>query len=66
MSTITAAAWRHRDYMWYDVRMSLSGILRRSIKKAIKEEIKNGTTDPQAIFESLKKTLERIRENVKS
>ena len=64
MPTITA--WRQRDFTPLDVRNELSDIIRRSIEKTIGESIKNCTTDPQAIFENLKKTLEQIRENVKT
>ena len=68
MSTVTAiaTAWRHRDFAPLEVRNELSDIFRHSIEKAIKEDIKNGTTDPSVIFSNLKNTLEKIRENVKS
>lgn len=59
----TATAWRHRDFKWYEVRMSLSGIFKRSIGKTIGESIKN--RNPQVISD-LKNTLEHIREIVKT
>lgn len=62
----TVTAWRQRDFTPLEVRNGLSDIFRHSIKKAIKEEIKNGTTDPSVIFSNLKNTLEKIRGKVKN
>ena len=64
MSTVTA--WRQRDFTPIEVSNELSDIIRHSIEKTIKEEIKNGTTDPSVIFSNLKNTLEKIRGKVKS
>ncbi len=63
---MTARVWRQRDFTPIEARSELSDILRHSIEKTIKEEIKNGTTDPSVIFSNLKNTLEKIRGKVKN